>query len=408
MQPGLARAVPMGIMGFAGGALLAILIRLAQGLDPNPASPYAYVGPAFVLGAFIGSGFFVWGMGAFDPKMSLHGEHAEEALANPVEETPSQILGGYTWQILTWTTILILGVAIFAFLPSGPQLRSVSGDGNPSAVGYTTLAQIYDPVREFADKAAGIKMPALADNLAQIVISYLVLFIVFVLWTIFSLFVASGLLAFIFSYLGTARRKPDAVGIPWRAIVLITIIGGLVNFPIISPKLDVPMAFIVPAYLIPPLMFLIAYRSPFWALLVLIGLALPVLVPTVNLGGVWMVYNLLLVLILEMLFLRALKFLIADSLWRTISLLVYEVTILGVFLLTLSIAWPDFWQIVFLLVVEIGVVMLLLPVDVLKRIIPAGMWAKFAAVKWLRVVPEFAGWLAGLLREELPKLLGQR
>ena len=408
MQPGLARAVPMGIMGFAGGALLAILIRLAQGLDPNPAAPFAYVGPAFVLGAFISAGFFVWGMGAFDPKMSVHGEHAEEALANPEAETPAQILNGYTWQILTWTTVLILAVAIFAFLPSGPQLRSVSGDGNPSAIGYTTFGQIYEPVREFADKAAGVKMPAMADNLAQIQISYLVLFIVFVLWTIISLFVVSGLLAFIFSYLGTARRNPNAIGIPWRAIVLIAIIGGLINFPIIAPKLDVPMAFIVPAYLIPPLMFLVAYRSPVWAILLLIGLALPVLVPTVNLSGVWIVYNLLLVLILEMLFLRALKFLIPETLWRTISLLVYEVTILGAFILTLATAWPDFWQIVFLLVVEIGVVMLLLPVDVLKRIIPAGMWAKFAAVKWLRVVPEFAGWLAALLRDGLPKLLGQR
>ena len=408
MQPGLARAVPTGIMGFAGGALLAILIRLAQGLDPNPAAPFAYVGPALVLGAFIGAGFFVWGMGAFDPKMSVHGEHAEEALAKPAAETPSQILSGYTWQILTWTTILILGVAIFAFLPSGPQLRSVSGDGNPSAIHYTTLEQIYQPVREFADKAAGIKIPALADNLAPIQISYLVLFVVFVLWTIFSLFVVSGLSAFIFSYLATARKKPDSVGVPWRAIVLIAIIGGLVNFPIIAPKLDLPMPFIVPAYLIPPLALLIAYRNPFWGLLVLIGLALPVLVPTVNLGGVWIVYNLLLALILEMLFLRALKFLIPETLWRTISLLVYDVTIIGALLLTLATAWPDFWQIVFLVVVEIGVVLLLLPVDMLKRIVPAGMWAKFAAVKWLRVIPEFAGWLAALLRDGLPKLLGQR
>jgi hypothetical protein len=408
MQPGLARAVPMGIVGFAGGALLAILIRLAQGLDPNPAAPYAFVGPALVLGAFISAGVFVWGMGAFDPKMSVHGEHAEEALAKPEAETPSQILSGYTWQIFTWTTILILAVAIFAFLPSGPQLRSVSGDGNPSAIGFTTLEQIYQPIREFADKAAGIKMPALADNFAPIQISYLVLFIIFVLWTIISLFAVSGLLAFIFSYLATARKRPDAIGVPWRAIVLIAIVGGLVNFPIISPKLDVPMAFIVPAYLIPPLLFLVAYRNPIWAILLLVGLALPVLVPTVNLGSVYLVYDLLILFIIEMLFLRALKFLISDSAWRTISLLVYEVTILGAFLITLATAWPDFWQIVFMLVVELGVIMLLLPVDILKRIIPAGMWAKFAAVKWLRVVPEFAGWVAGLLRDGLPKLLGQR
>ena len=72
----------MGIIGFAVGALIAVLIRLAQGLDPNPTAPLAYVGPAFVLGAFISSGFFVWGMGAFDPRMSVHGEeHAADAEA---------------------------------------------------------------------------------------------------------------------------------------------------------------------------------------------------------------------------------------------------------------------------------------------------------------------------------------
>ncbi|MBZ0285965.1 MAG: hypothetical protein K8I30_00015, partial [Anaerolineae bacterium] len=175
-----------------------------------------------------------------------------------------------------------------------------------------------------------------------------------------------------------------------------------------APKLDLPMPFIVPAYLIPPLAFFIVYRSPFWGLLVLIGLALPVLVPTVNLSGVWIVYNLLLTLILEMLFLRALKFLIAENLWRVVSLVVYAVTIIGALLLTLATAWPDFWQIVFLVVVEIGVVMLLLPVEVLKRLVPAGMWAKFAAVRWTHVIPDFAGWLAGLLRDGLPKFLGQR
>lgn len=407
MQPGLARAVPMGIIGFALGALLAILIRLAQGLDPDPTAPYAYVGSAFVLGAFISAGFFIWGMGAFDPKMNIHGDHADDH-AEEEPETPGQILGGYTWQILTWTTVLILGIALFAFLPGGPQLRSVSGDGNPAAVGYTTLAQLYDPVREFADTAAGVRMPALADNLAQVQVSYLVLFLVFVIWTIISLFAVAGLLGYLFAYLGTARRNPEAMTIPWRAIILIVIVGGLVQFPIIAPTLDVPMAFIVPAYLIPPLAFLIAYRNPFWLILVLIGLALPVLVPVVHLGGVWIVYNLLLTLIIEMLFLRALKYLVAEPAWNVISLVVYGVTIIGALILTIAAAWPDFWQIVFLVVVEIGVILLLLPLDVLKRLVPAGVWAKFAAVRWGRVIPTFAGWLAGLLRDELPKFLGQR
>ena len=86
MKPGLARAVPMGIGGFTIGVILAYLIRLAQGLEPNAAAPYAFVGPALVLGAFISAGFFVWGMGAFDPRMSVHGEHAiQEHAEEPAE-----------------------------------------------------------------------------------------------------------------------------------------------------------------------------------------------------------------------------------------------------------------------------------------------------------------------------------
>ena len=87
LQPGLARAVPMGILGFIGGALLALVIRMLQGLDPAGS-----VGAAFVLGAFISSGVFVWGMGAFDPRMSVHGDHAEEEHAvvkvAPVADPP--------------------------------------------------------------------------------------------------------------------------------------------------------------------------------------------------------------------------------------------------------------------------------------------------------------------------------
>ena len=53
LQPGLSRAVPMGILGFIGGALLALVISMLQGLDPAGS-----VGAALVLGAFISAGVF--------------------------------------------------------------------------------------------------------------------------------------------------------------------------------------------------------------------------------------------------------------------------------------------------------------------------------------------------------------
>src|ERR1044071_4948061 len=128
MQPGLSRAVPMGIVGFALGALLAVVIRAIQGL--NDTDPNGFVGPAMVLGAFISSGVFVWGMGAFDPRMSVHGEHAHEA-AEEKPETPGAILGSFTWQITFWTLVIVLAIAVFAFVPFGPNIRSVpTPEGN--------------------------------------------------------------------------------------------------------------------------------------------------------------------------------------------------------------------------------------------------------------------------------------
>lgn len=408
MQPGLARAVPLGILGFTIGAILARLIRLAQGLEFNTAEPNGFIGPAMVMGAFFAAGFFVWGMGAFDPKMNVHGDHAEEHPEAEKLEKPINILANFTWKILLWVILLVLAVGAFAFLPAGPYLQSVAGDGDPAAINHTTVGQLYNPIREFADNAAGVQLPLMDEGTASVSVSYLTLLIVVVVWTVFSLFLFAGLIAFIFNYFGTAVRNPNGMAVPWRILVLVLIIGGLVNFPIIAPTLQVPMAFIVPAYLIPPLLFLIAYRSPIAGVLVLIGLGLPVLVPTVNLASIWIVYNLLILYIVEILFFQVVKYFTDETTWQRLTAGVYGLTLLGAVIFTVATAWPDFWQIVFLVVVELGIFFLLLPVYALKMIVPRGMWAKFAAVEWTRVVPQAAGWLADFLRSGLPKLLGQR
>ncbi len=85
MQPGLSRAIPMAIIGFLFGALLVIVIRGLQGLDPLWAA-----GPGIVMTAFTTAGFFVWGMGAFNPKMSVHGEAAEAEAHEAAEDGSSQ------------------------------------------------------------------------------------------------------------------------------------------------------------------------------------------------------------------------------------------------------------------------------------------------------------------------------
>ena len=58
-----------------------------------------------VLGSFISAGVFVWGMGAFDPRMNVHGEHHEIEAAAPAVESPLTLLGGFTWQITFWVIV---------------------------------------------------------------------------------------------------------------------------------------------------------------------------------------------------------------------------------------------------------------------------------------------------------------
>ncbi len=333
MRPGIARAVPMGILGFVVGALLAVVIRLLQGLDPNPADPYGYVGPAFVLGAFLSAGFFIWGIGAFDPRLNVHGEEpveptpealkAEEEAAGPVG-----ILASHIWQVTFWLVLLVVAIAIFAFLPSGPAIQSVAGDGNPADIGYTTLELPFGG--------------------PTVTVSYLTLLIVFVIWTILSLAVVAGLLAFVVGYLSGGVKNPTATFVPWRRIIFVLVLLALVPIPLLFPSLEVPTAFLMPAIIIVPLLLVIGYPGVLTVLLLLVALALPVLLPAITL---------------------------------TTGALVALVLILAVFLL--------------------------LPVALLRRLIPRPIWQRYAAVEWTMLIPRAADFVARALRG-LPTFLGQR
>jgi hypothetical protein len=141
MQPGLSRAVPMGILGFLVGAALVLIIRALQSLDPVMDDQLV-----MIMGAFISTAFFVWGMGAFDPKMSEHahepGEHDDEhalalAEAHEAQEEPTQILGGYVWLVTTVLLVVILAIGVVAFLPTGLTLQIVAeAEGNTAAIGF--------------------------------------------------------------------------------------------------------------------------------------------------------------------------------------------------------------------------------------------------------------------------------
>jgi len=72
-KPGLLRAIPMGIFGFLLGAALVLVVRALQNMDP-----LWDAGVALSIAPLTTTFFFLWGMGAFNPKMSEHGDHGHE------------------------------------------------------------------------------------------------------------------------------------------------------------------------------------------------------------------------------------------------------------------------------------------------------------------------------------------
>jgi hypothetical protein len=453
MQPGLARAVPMGIVGFLIGGLIAVVIRLAQGLDPNPEAPLAFVGPVFVLGAFISAGFFVWGMGAFDPKMNVHGEHAEEEPGEAGEEaeTPASILRVFTWRVAFWTLLGVLAIGAIAFLPSGPTFKNVHPDqGSVAAVGFVRLGDIYEPTRAFVKTATGLDLlPPMAPNLAAVEVSYLILFIVFFAWTLLSLFVAAGLIAFIINYFARGKADPQSTPIPWRALIFVGVVAGLIQLPLLISGGQVPMALLAPFYVLPPILYVLVYPSGLWILLLIAALALaaaggqllavafvfllvllslisknlrnilwvglilltlnlPLLVSVVGLAQIPATMLVLIAASLIALASYPARHVLAAGVWRGVFYGLFTLMIVLTLVVTISNNRTDFWALLFYIVIIGLSIGLIMPVDYLKAIVPAEAWQRAASLEWGRLIPSAAAWLARLLRRGLPSFLGQK
>ncbi|MCU0480798.1 MAG: hypothetical protein MUE54_06235, partial [Anaerolineae bacterium] len=150
MKPGLARAVPMGIIGLILGLLFVIVLRALQSVEPVWDAQLG-----FVVGAFTSSFAFAWGMGAMDKRMSQHPHEPEvdketglvlrDAEADPIEDVdaeaqqtpPGRVLSFSIWQISYWQIILFVGLFAFATLPTGLNLQITrNAGGNTAAVGY--------------------------------------------------------------------------------------------------------------------------------------------------------------------------------------------------------------------------------------------------------------------------------
>lgn len=186
-KPGLTRAIPMALIGFVVGALLVIAVRALQSVEP-----VVDAGVILVVTPFFITGFFIWGMGGFDPKMSEHHAHEPEgglvtALVKPEdlqeehhEEEPAPpltILGYEIWKVFTLTLFVIVGLFAFAMIPGGFFLQSVN-EAEASRI-------------EFAQ---GVRFD-LPLGLGYFEGSQMAVFLGFVLFTIFSLFIAGGAIA---------------------------------------------------------------------------------------------------------------------------------------------------------------------------------------------------------------------
>lgn len=207
-RPSLSRAIPMGLIGFLIGSLFVMIMRDLQNIQPAWDS-----GVAIILSAFTSAGFFLWGIGAFTPSMSVHGDDHEEEES---EESPLAILKGYTALITTITLLTVMGFATYALLPGTP-----------------TITQTDLP----AASATGIGVFLLTIGDQTLEISQLVVFIAFGFFTIFSLLVISGIIGFTFFALSRGKlyvqggydpEVSPALRIPIRAFVQVhTLMAGI-------------------------------------------------------------------------------------------------------------------------------------------------------------------------------------
>jgi hypothetical protein len=184
-HPGINRAIPGAILGFVLGEAIVMGIRYAQGLEPWNA------GVALVLAPFTLMAGWMWGIGAFNPKLSEHGEHhAEESAivaaengaaseAHHAEEpSPASIFFTEIWKAFSLPLILVLLFFGFANIPGGFLIRTVN-----------------DPLADPAAFAPSVTLELPFIGVIQT--TEMVIFLVFVGWLFLSLLVFAGAVGFL-------------------------------------------------------------------------------------------------------------------------------------------------------------------------------------------------------------------
>lgn len=137
-QPGVGRATAFALAGFLLGSLITVVIRSFQNLTPvyDPSV-------SIVLSGFLAAICFVWGIGAFNPLLSVHGGEAEKEAHRALEEEakkPKNVLTASIWSLLGWTVLILLLIFIFALLPFGFALTTTAvPEASTAQVGFVDV-----------------------------------------------------------------------------------------------------------------------------------------------------------------------------------------------------------------------------------------------------------------------------
>lgn len=208
MQPGLTRAIPMGIVGFILGAAFVLVLRSLQSMDPLWD---AQIGVLMAgLGSTIG---FLWGMGGLDRSQAHHhieahyddtageivvvGAHAEHH-DDEAHVEPRQQFNLEFWQIALGVVLTFSVLLGFASLNGSPAL-TISNDpaANANTIGYFTMNMFG---RDF-------------------VVSQLFAFLVFIAFTLLSLAAIGWVITQVFYGMSRGLRVSEAEGnIPLNAL----------------------------------------------------------------------------------------------------------------------------------------------------------------------------------------------
>lgn len=193
MKPGVSRGITMGFVGFVVGALTVLILRGLQSMDPlwDPEI-------ALILCAFTITGFFLWGVGAFDPRMSVHGEHAADEHHGEEEAKPGSVLLGLTWRMTALTVVILVVLFAMAMLPTGLSVIK-AGEAGSSV---------------FENGFAVFELPFGAGPLTiggqPVVVSQFTILIVFIIIMVISLVAVAGALGLILYWLNRSVTEVRA------------------------------------------------------------------------------------------------------------------------------------------------------------------------------------------------------